>query len=47
MSSLFVSLGAEYAKDIYLYTRKSLNPEVSVCVMMSLLPVAIGTVDTV
>ena len=44
------SEGAEYAKDIYLYTRKSINPEASLLItalMMSLVLVAIDTVDTI
>ena len=41
-------LGAEYAKDIYLYTRKSINPEVSIYfINMLLLHVAIDTVDKI
>lgn len=41
--------GAEYAKDIYMYTRKSINPEVSPSIshfiIMSL--VAIDTIDKI
>ena len=41
--------GAEYAKDIYMYTRKSINPEVSPSISHSIMIsiVAIDTVDKI